>query len=83
MLLNTNVSAQTISAQGQKGWSSQPHSAAINERAILRPLIIIALLGLVAGLVAYTKVQTPLAHWSGATPVARTTVSKNDWVKGH
>ena len=35
----------------------------INERIVRRALIIIALLGLVAGLVAYTTGDTPLAHW--------------------
>jgi hypothetical protein len=35
----------------------------ITERTVRLALIIISLLGLVAGLVAYTTGDTPLAHW--------------------
>ena len=35
----------------------------INERVVRRALIVIALLGLAAGLVAYTSGKGPLAHW--------------------
>ena len=41
----------------------------MNERIARRGLILIALLGLAAGLVAYTRGESPLAHWiwGGAT----------------
>jgi heavy metal translocating P-type ATPase len=35
----------------------------INERVVRRALIVIALLGLAAGLVAYASGKSPLAHW--------------------
>ena len=45
-------------------------SAVINERIVRRALVTIVLLGLVAGLLAYTRGDTALAHWSwGASTV--------------
>ena len=38
-------------------------SAVINERIVRRALVTIVLLGLVAGLLAYTRGDSPLAHW--------------------
>jgi heavy metal translocating P-type ATPase len=38
-------------------------SAVINERIVRRALVTIVLLGLVAGLLAYTRGDTALAHW--------------------
>ena len=44
-------------------------SAVINERIVRRALVTIVLLGLVAGLLAYTRGDSPLAHliWGAST----------------